>query len=163
MFEFKKLEFDDLQFLSEVRNECAGEYLHDSRIFTLEETINWFNKTNPNFWVIWYEGERIGYFRTSNYSDSNQNIYIGADLHKDYRGKGLAYQSYCEFIPTLFNSLNLHKISLEVLVTNERAIKLYEKIGFIREGIKRDEVMKNNKWIDSILMSILINDLNENM
>jgi len=159
MIKFNKLTYDDLSFLNEVRNECVFEYLHDSRTFTLEETIDWYYKTNPRFWVIWYNNQRIGYFRTSNYSKENKNIYLGADLHKDFRGKGLAYNSYCQFIPFLFQEFDLHKISLEVLETNKRATKLYKKLGFKIEGIKREDVLKNNCWINSIIMSILKNEL----
>ena len=158
MIEFTKISEDDLMFLNEVRNECAVEYLHDSRTFMLEDTINWFKNTNPNYWIIWNEGNRIGYFRTSNYSEENRNIYIGADLHKDFRGKGLAYESYRKFMPFLFVAYNLHKISLEVLETNQRAINLYKKIGFTIEGVKRDEVNKNGAWINSIIMSIIKNE-----
>lgn len=157
--EFTKLKYDDLPFLNEVRNGCAVEYLHDSRTFTLDETIEWFNNTNPDYWIIWNDSQRIGYFRTNNHSDSNRNIYIGADLHKDYRGKGLAYESYSEFIPFLFKKYGLHKISLEVLETNIRAINLYTKLGFKTEGVKIDEVFKNNEWVNSIIMSIF----NENV
>ncbi len=159
MIEFTPIRQDDLQFLCEVRNECAVEYLHDSRTFTLEETIKWFENTHPKFWIIWYGGHRIGYFRTSNYSEVNHNIYIGADLHKDFRGKGLAYESYCRFMPILFKELNLHKISLEVLETNTRAINLYKKLGFKIDGIKREDVEKNGIWFNSIIMSILKNEL----
>lgn len=158
MIEFSKLVYDDLSFLNEVRNECAEIYLHDSRTFTLEQTIEWFIKTNPDFWNIWNNNERIGYFRTSNYSIKNRNIYVGADLHKDYRGRGLAYESYCKFIPFLFNEFNLHKISLEVLETNQRGFNLYKKLGFKVEGIKKDEVYKNGIWVNSIIMSILKNE-----
>jgi RimJ/RimL family protein N-acetyltransferase len=155
MIEFFKLTIEDLSFLNEVRNECCEEYLHDSRKFTLEQTIDWFNKTKPMFWIIRVDGERVGYFRTSNYLIENRNIYIGADLHKNFRGKGLAFESYKLFIPYLFGKYNLHKISLEVLSTNQRAINLYKKLGFKFEGIKREEIYKNGQWIDSIIMSIL--------
>jgi RimJ/RimL family protein N-acetyltransferase len=60
-----------------------------------------------------------------------------------------------KFIPFIFDLYNLHKISLEVLSTNTRAISLYENLGFIKDGVKREEVYKNGKWIDSIIMSIL--------
>lgn len=162
MIKFAKLTYDDLLFLNEVRNECAETYLHDSRIFTLKETVNWFKKTKPMFWIIWKGSEKIGYFRTSNYSIINRNIYVGADLHKDFRGRGTAYNSYCKFIPFLFNELNLHKMSLEVLETNQRAINLYKKLGFKVDGIKRDEVYKKGAWVNSIIMSIFKNELNEN-
>ena len=156
---FRALTYGDLEFLTEVRNECCGEYLHNSCQYALEETYEWFFKTDPLFFMILLDSERIGYFRTSNYSKENRNIYIGADLHKDFRGKGLAYESYRKFIPILSKELDLHKISLEVLETNQRAIKLYESIGFVHEGVKRDEVFKNGKWVDSIIMSILEDDL----
>ena len=67
-------------------------------------------------------------------------------------------ESYKQFIPKLTKKLNLHKISLEVLENNERAIKLYNKLGFIHEGVKRDEVFKNGKWVNSILMSIIVDE-----
>ena len=153
--EFRKLMSDDLPFLVEVRNECCEEFLHNSHQYSYYETVEWFENTNPMFWVIMWDDIKIGYFRTSNYSKENRNIYMGADLHKDFRGKGLAYESYMKFIPILGEELNLHKISLEVLETNQRAIKLYERIGFVHEGVKRDEVFKNGKWVDSIIMSML--------
>ena len=161
--EFTKLNKEDLSFLNDVRNECAVEYLHDSRTFTLEETLIWFVNTAPNYWLIWNSGECIGYFRTSNYSKINKNIYVGADIHVDYRGKGLAYQAYKEFLPFLIKKYDLHKISLEVLETNVRAINLYKKLGFKTEGIKIEEVLKNGEWVNSVIMSILKRELNENM
>jgi RimJ/RimL family protein N-acetyltransferase len=97
----------------------------------------------------------IGYFRLSNYSKENKNIYIGADIAKEYTGKGIAKKAYNLFIPFLFTEYNLNKISLEVLSTNQKAINLYDKLGFVKEGIKREEILKNNKWVDSIIMSIL--------
>ena len=160
---FRRLTHVDLEFLNEVRNECCGEYLHNSCKYAVEETYEWFYKTKPLFWIILLEGERIGYFRTSNWVKENKNIYLGADLHKNFRGKGLGYESYCKFIPLLFNEMDLHKISLEVLATNERAINLYKKLGFKIEGVKRDEIIKNGKWVNSIIMSILENEWNEGM
>lgn len=153
--EFYKMTEDDIPFMNEVRNECCGEFLHNSKKFSLGQSLEWFKSTSPLFWIIIYNEEKIGYFRTSNYSKENRNIYIGADLHKDYRGKGLAYESYKKFIPFLLQELNLHKISLEVLETNTRAINLYNKLGFTTEGIKRDDVYKNGEWINSIIMSLL--------
>ena len=158
MISFRRLTHEDLEFLTEVRNECCVEYLHNSCQYALEEAYEWFFKTDPLFFIILLDGERIGYFRTSNHSKENKNIYIGADLHKDFRGKGLAYKCYRKFMPIWAKELDLHKISLEVLETNQRAIKSYETIGFVHEGVKREEVFKNGKWVDSIMMSVLKNE-----
>lgn len=157
---FKKITEEDLPFINEIRNEYAQEFLHDSRTFTLNETIQWFKTTNPKYWIILYGTDKIGYFRTSNYSEYNKHMYIGADIHKSFINKNLGYKSYLKFLPFIFNEFNLHKVSLEVLSTNKRAIHLYKKIGFKIDGIKREEILKNDKWVNSIIMSIKLNEIN---
>jgi RimJ/RimL family protein N-acetyltransferase len=150
---------EDLPFLNETRNLVAKEFLHDSRSFALEETIDWFEKHKPNYWMIWVDDCRIGYFRLSNYSVENRNIYIGADIHPSYQGKGYGYESYLKFLPFLFEELSLHKITLEVLSSNKRAIHLYNKLGFVHEGAKRQEVLKEDAHVDSHIMSILRDEI----
>lgn len=162
--DFYKIQESDLEFLNGVRNQYAEEFLHDSRTFSIEETKNWFNKTSPIYYIIQDKDSknRIGYFRLSNYSKENKNIYIGADIAPQYRGMGYAKSAYTKFMDFLFNQYDLNKITLEVLHTNVIAINLYKSLGFIHEGIKRQEVLKNGKWIDSIVMSILKDEFYEN-
>lgn len=57
--------------------------------------------------------------------------------------------------------LNLHRLELEVFVFNERAIHVYEKIGFKKEGVKRDSWFYNHKYYDMIIMSILEDEFRE--
>ena len=159
-FIFRPLEEKDLSFLNEIRNLYAPEFLHDSRIFTLEQTKTWFQKLNPEFYIMEYSNEKIGYFRISNYSSENKNLYIGADIHPSFANKGLGYKAYKEFIPFIFKKYNLHKISLEVLENNYKAFNLYKKIGFTHEGTKREEVFKNGEYINSIIMSLLKKEFN---
>ena len=158
---FTEIKFEDLEFLNHVRNLFAKDFLHDSREFTQKNTEDWYNKIKPNYWIIKLDNKRIGYFRITSHSIENKNLYIGADLHPDYQGKGLAFTSYMIFLNILFEKYDLNKISLEVLSTNLRAIKLYQKIGFIQEGIKREEIKKSDKYIDSVIMSILKNEWNQ--
>lgn len=155
---FDKIKLEDLSFLCKVRNLYAQDFLHDSRTFTISQTVEWFEKTKPDFWIIKdidLQNQRIGYFRLSNHSTTNKNIYVGADIAPEFRGLGYAKKAYNTFIPWLFKNYDLNKISLEVLSTNLVAIELYKKLGFVKEGVKRQEVLKGNVFVDSIIMSIL--------
>ena len=42
-----------------------------------------------------------------------------------------------------------------MLESNTRALKLYEKVGFNREGVKVQSIYKNSKFVDMIMMAIL--------
>src|SRR5437763_14562726 len=114
----------------EVRNECR-DYLHDNRLFKLDECERWFRESKPDFRIIRYNGERIGYFRLSNYNPDERSIYIGADLHKDFRGRGLAKRAYESFIPALRQTYQVSTLKLEVLSHNLTAYALYQKLGFV--------------------------------
>lgn len=50
----------------------------------------------------------------------------------------------------------VHRLQLTVMVHNKIAINFYKKCGFLREGIKRDSIMINDKYIDELYMSKLI-------
>ena len=148
------LNSSDLSFLLEVRNSCK-DALHDNREFTLKDCINWFTKTKPEFYVIEHNKQNIGYVRTSNLSKENRSITIGADIHPKYRRMGYASAAYMIIINYLFYKMLFNRIDLEVLSNNTPAILLYEKLGFRYEGLKREAIFRNGKYIDSILMSIL--------
>jgi len=54
-----------------------------------------------------------------------------------------------------FKTLNLNRICLKVYADNARAIRAYEKAGFVQEGRMRSAVYKNGRYDDVILMSVL--------
>jgi len=54
-----------------------------------------------------------------------------------------------------FDQMNINKLRLNVYSFNERAIKSYEKCGFIREGVLRQEIFRDGKYYDTIVMGIL--------
>lgn len=160
LFQFHHITEHDAEFINFIRNSYCDEYLHDSRKFTVEETRSWITETNPLYFIVTYGNQPIGYFRLSNHSEENKNIYIGADIHPKYVGLKLAYPMYMSFINFIFDYKQLNKLTLEVLETNTRAINLYKKLGFVYEGQKRKEVLKNDKYVDSIIMSILKEEWN---
>lgn len=157
---YRPANFEDCETINRIRNSYAHEYLHDSRTFTLEETQAWFKQNEIlqkfHYIMIICNNVVIGYFRISRYSSMNNSCYIGADIDSRFTGFGLGYTAYIGFLPMLSGldifERKLHKVSLEVLSTNERAIKLYKKLGFEETGILYDEVLKDGKYVNSILM-----------
>ena len=153
MIRFRELIEDDLTFFLEIRNECR-EFLHNNSFFSLQESKDWFLKKSSDYFIINYFGQDIGYFRTSNYLKEENSIYIGADLHKIYRGNGFATKSYNSFIKNLYNEKGITTFILEVLSHNITAIKLYLKIGFKVVDRKKNYTKRGNNNIDNIIMKL---------
>lgn len=158
MIAFRELQSEDLPFLLSVRNECRA-MLHDDTAFTLAQAQAWFAAARPRFYLVTLDGAPVGYMRTSQWDDANRHVYVGLDLHADHRGKGLAEQAYLAFLRFLFDDCGLNKVSLEVLSHNERAQRLYRRLGFVLEGVKRQEIWRDGRWLDSLLFSMLKSEM----
>lgn len=70
-------------------------------------------------------------------------------------GKGYGREAMQLVLRYGFNELNLHRIQLTVFEYNERAIALYEKLGFQREGVYREFMQRDGKRYDMYLYGLL--------
>jgi ribosomal-protein-alanine N-acetyltransferase len=77
---------------------------------------------------------------------------------KNYWGKGCGTETAQMVIRYAFEKLNLHRLGLGVNAEDKRAIKSYEKAGFVHEGISREVVFRNNKYYDAVRMGIIRRD-----
>jgi RimJ/RimL family protein N-acetyltransferase len=80
---------------------------------------------------------------------------LGMGLLSEYRNKGLGAQMLQSCI-ALAKQNGLSRIELEVRVDNIRAAKLYRRIGFVREGQKRNGMMIDGIGVDTEIMSLLL-------
>ncbi|MGB1253365.1 MAG: GNAT family N-acetyltransferase [Candidatus Promineifilaceae bacterium] len=83
---------------------------------------------------------------------ANFRITLGSSA---YFGKGYGSEATRLIIDFGFRQLKLHRIELEVYDFNPRAQHVYEKVGFKREGIRRDTLLWNGVYQSAIGMSIL--------
>lgn len=71
------------------------------------------------------------------------------------RGRGLGTEAARLILGYGFEQLGVHRISLDVFAFNPRAKRVYEKIGFLVEGVRRDAFRFDGEYIDEIMMAIL--------
>ncbi|MBZ0284438.1 MAG: GNAT family N-acetyltransferase [Anaerolineae bacterium] len=73
----------------------------------------------------------------------------------DYRDVGYGHEAIGLALEFAFRELNLHRVQLTVFGYNLRAIALYEKLGFQREGTFREFLDRDNQRHDMYLYGIL--------
>jgi len=70
--------------------------------------------------------------------------------NREYWGSGVGTEAIRILIDFAFNKLNLHKVYAYVLASNQRALKTFRKVGFIREGVLKQERYVNGKFVDVV-------------
>ncbi|GAA3676297.1 GNAT family protein [Nonomuraea antimicrobica] len=70
-------------------------------------------------------------------------------------GRGYGTEAIELVLGHAFRTTPLHRIRLGVFDFNGRARHVYEKVGFIEEGVERDALLWEGKWHDAVLMAIL--------
>lgn len=78
---------------------------------------------------------------------------IGIMVHKDYHNKGVGSALMKTLIDIADNWLMLVRVELTVFEDNERAIHLYEKFGFEKEGVKRLAGIRSGRYVNELLMA----------
>ncbi|MFI1353138.1 GNAT family N-acetyltransferase [Streptomyces sp. NPDC020898] len=71
------------------------------------------------------------------------------------RGRGLGTEATRLIVAYGFEQLGLHRIELEAYAHNRRALRVYEKVGFVVEGVRREVQLREGEWADAVLMAIL--------
>jgi len=72
-----------------------------------------------------------------------------------YRGRGYGTEGIQLVLGMAFDGLGLHRVELDVLSINARAKSLYENLGFVVEGRRRDAYRDGDGYCDAIMMAML--------
>ena len=80
---------------------------------------------------------------------------VGIFVHTDWQGKGVGTALMQTVLDLSDNWLMLVRVELEVFTDNVKAIHLYEKLGFEKEGCKRMTTVRNGRYVDEYVMARL--------
>lgn len=166
MYKLRELERTDLNRINKWRND-------PDLISCLGAPYRYINEDVDKEWYDKYLHARNNSVRCVIIDDTQEEMVLGiislvkinnisrsGELHimigeLENRGKGIGTFAVKTMIEHAFNNLNLRRIELGVLENNHPAIHLYEKLGFIKEGIKRKSNYKNGKYISMVIMGLL--------
>ena len=167
MLRLRELARKDLESINKWRNNhTLIDFLGAPyRYINIEVDIKWYENymvnraTTVRCAIVEEDDEILGLVSLTDINHVNQS----AELHimigdSENQGKGLGTFAVKEILSHAFNNLNLHRVELGVLESNTRAIHLYEKCGFVREGLKREFCYKNGKFENLLVYSCLKNE-----
>ena len=88
------------------------------------------------------------------YQRNRHNAYLVMGVLQEVGGRGLGGALLSEGIRWA-ESVGIRRLELTVMAHNERAVRLYERMGFVREGVRRRALLVDGAWVDEHFMARL--------
>lgn len=148
---------EEHRWLVETHNDpVVLRNLTNNAPITLESHLVWWNRIQRNHLeerlIFCVNGERAGF--TKFYSIGSKSCLLGADLHRDYRGKGHAGPMWQLMLERCFIYYNLEYVELTTAEYNEIAQRVYKKLGFREIYRKTGSLIRENVAYDEIVMRL---------
>ena len=163
--QLRALEPEDLQFLFDTENDTdfwevshtqapfskflLKQYLENAQLDIYEakqlRLIIQENKSN----------EPVGMIDLFDFNPQHQRAGIGILIPQKYQQLGFADEALTLLINYCFSQLNLHQLSANITVDNNKSIGLFNKHNFKQIGIKKDWIYTKGTFKDEILLQLI--------
>ncbi|MDK1490369.1 GNAT family protein [Sinorhizobium sp. 7-81] len=130
----------------------------DVRPITRERAAAWVRNLgeHPHAWIIEIQGACAGEIRLDRVVQHDRHASMAIGIYDSaLLGRGFGSEAIDLLHKHAFGSMGLHRIGVRVLSYNKRAIRAYEKSGFVVEGREREAAFVNGAWHDDVMMGLL--------
>ena len=171
MYKLRELERKDIERINRWRNdrELISFLGAPFRFINRDVEENWYdnymkNRNSTIRCAITLEDndEIIGLVTLANIDYINRCAELHIMIGNEYQNKGAGKYAVKNILDYAFKDINLNRVELSALESNERAIGLYRKMGFMVEGISRKAYYKDGKFVNKIEMAVLREEYFEN-
>jgi diamine N-acetyltransferase len=98
----------------------------------------------------------IGFIDLFDFEPKHRRVGLGIVIFsEEERRKGYAFQALEIVCAYAFEHLNMHQVYANITEDNARSIKLFQKAGFLKSGIKKDWIFSEGKHKNEILFQLI--------
>lgn len=155
----------DAEVLMELNNnpEISKYVVGNPVIVDMKQQLMWMNnlatEENTKRWIITYDGTAVGTIILNNIDLKNLVGNMNIKLLPSSQGKGIAKSALKEACRIAFDEVGLYCLTANVLDYNIKSQRLFEALGFHKDGILRSRVVKDSERHDLFTYSLLKDDL----
>lgn len=160
----KSISVEDAEVLMELNNniEVSKYVVGNPVIVDLKQQLGWIKnletEKNTKRWMITYDGISVGTIILSNIDLKNLVGNMNIKLLPISQGKGIAKVALKEACKIAFEELGLYCLTANILAYNIKSQKLFESLGFHKDGILRSRIIKDQDRYDLFTYSLLKDD-----
>jgi RimJ/RimL family protein N-acetyltransferase len=168
VIELRRATAADVDFLVELFNDeetepfLGGHQPRDAEAIGAAVELSQREPQQSGRLIIEVDGERAGSMSYDRLSEPNRIARLGGfAVVPEFRGRRVAEEAARLLQRYLIFELGFHRLELACYGFNERAIRHSERVGFVREGVKRRAYFRHGEWQDAVLFSLLREDLEQ--
>lgn len=146
-----------------INNPENNRFLHYDIPLRVDKTEKWFDshlgEDTRYDAVIEADGVPVGTIGLLGIDRKNSKAeYYIAMGETEYKGKGVAKEASRLILEYGFETLGLNRIYLFTEIENKAAQKLFERVGFVKEGVIRQDIVSHGRYVDRIAYGFLRKD-----
>ncbi len=157
---------EDLETLViHINDEETSRFLTVNYPISYEMEKDWFDRinksTNEEIHLAIIENssnDLVGVTGLHKINHINRTSGFGIALRKKFHQKGYGTEAATLIIRYAFNYLNLRKVCSSAFALNEKSLKLHFKLGFTKEGVKKEQFFKQGRYTDEVILGLFRND-----
>lgn len=109
-------------------------------------------------WHLFVDGILSGSVRLKDIDRIDRKAKIGYFIGQQFTGKGIASSAVFTVLEFCFGPLNLNRIELRCASENEPSKRMAGRLGFVHEGVLRQEEFLNGVFVDQHVYGLLARD-----
>jgi RimJ/RimL family protein N-acetyltransferase len=107
-------------------------------------------------------GERVGALSLELISERSRLCQVHRlMLDPEHRGRGMASEAVRRVCRLALGELGMHRVQAEVYGDNLASQRLFERVGFVREGARRRAYWQREQWLDGVIYGLLAEELGD--
>ena len=135
-------------------------------IKTIEQANEWLKwmggffaaKDGLRWGITLQDGTFVGSAGLHRWNKEAQYAQIGCDIAYKFWGNAYGQEAMRAIIEFGWGQMKLNRIEAEIVSGNEGSVHVVEKLGFKKEGLLRQRLLKGGKFYDVLIYSVLRNE-----
>lgn len=156
----RTVEEQDLPVLLAWRNtERIRNAMYSNHVITWQEHYEWFQRSQdeqyPNKHYVFLQGHTpLGVVNFTDITMLHKRLTWGFYIGEASAPRGAGVMMATLALNKAFEEFGMHKICGEVLLDNIKSINYHERLGFVREGVLKQHIFKDNRYVDVIVFGL---------
>jgi diamine N-acetyltransferase len=101
------------------------------------------------------KNETVGCVDLFEFDPKNKRAGVGILVAKDFRKKGYASETIDIIIHYAKTILALHQLFCNISSDNKKSLALFQKKGFVSNGLKKQWILSENQWLDEHFLQLI--------